>query len=130
MEDSCFYQNNCYFGSEPNKGKERMSDDMENNSDDAMDELEDIMNNMMLEYENIIACVNIQYVNERRGENIDYHFEENEIKIIEETVTNDIYERVFNATGSCNIRVDYLPLEDVVFDMCLYKKVIVKVYYK
>ena len=130
MEDSCFYQNNCYFGSEPNKGKERKSDDMENNSDDAMDELEDVMNNMMLEYENIIACVNIQYVNERRGENIDYHFEENEIKIIEETITNDIYERVFNATGSCNIRVDYLPLEDVVFDMCLYKKVIVKVYYK
>ena len=83
MEDSCFYQNNCYFGSEPNKGKERMSDDMENNSDDTMDELGDIVNNMMLEYENIIACVNIQYVNERRGENIDYHFEENEIKIIE-----------------------------------------------
>jgi hypothetical protein len=130
MEDSCFYQNNCYFGSEPNKGKERMSDDMENNSDDTMDELGDIVNNMMLEYENIIACVNIQYVNERRGENIDYHFEENEIKIIEETVTNDVYERVFNATGSCNIRIDYLPLEDVVFDMCLYKKVIVKVYYK
>ena len=134
MEDSCFYQNNCYFGSEPNKGKERMSDDegnsMDDEMEDEMDELDDIMNNMMLEYENVIACVNIQYVDERRGENIDYHFEENEKKIIEETVSNDIYERVFNATGSCNIRIDYLPLEDVVFDMCLYKKVIVKVYYK
>jgi len=96
---------------------------------DDLDELDSIMNNMLLEYESVIACVNISY-NDGRSDKIDYHFDENDNTMIEETITNDIFERVTLLTGSMNVQVNYKPFEDVIFDGCLYKKIFITVILK
>lgn len=101
----------------------------EHSIDDDLDEIDNIMNNMMLEYESVIACVNVKY-NNGRADNIDYHFDENDNKMIEEVITNDIFERVTIMTGSMNVQVNYKPFEDVVFDGCLYKKIFITVILK
>ena len=95
---------------------------------DELDDLVDAMETTLLEYENIIACVDVFYDDaEKRGDSIDYHFDENDNVHIEETVTNDLFSRVSKATGSTKISLHYNLVETLVFDFCLYKKIIVKI---
>ena len=105
--------------------------DISDNEDynvDGLDDLADAMETTLLEYENIIACVDVFYDDaEKRGDSIDYHFDENDNVHIEETVTNDLFNRVSKTTGSTKIKLHYNLVETLVFDFCLYKKIIVKI---
>ena len=103
-----------------------ISDDERERSD--LDDLADAMETALLEYESIIACVDVFYNgNEHRGDSIDYHFDEDDNVHIEETVTNDLFDRVSKATGSTKIQLHYNLVETLIFDYCLYKKILVKI---
>lgn len=93
-----------------------------------LDDLADTMETTLLEYESIIACVDVFYNgDDRRGDSIDYHFDEDDNVHIEETVTNDLFEKVSKATGSSKISLHYNLVETLIFDYCLYKKILVKI---
>ena len=100
----------------------------ENVMDEGLDDLADAMETTLLEYESIIACVDVFYNgDEHRGDSIDYHFDEDDNVHIEETVTNDLFSRVSKATSSTKISLHYNLVETLVFDYCLYKKILVKI---
>ena len=95
---------------------------------DELDDLADAMETTLLEYESIIACVDVFYNgDEHRGDSIDYHFDEDDNVHIEETVTNDLFSRVSKATSSTKISLHYNLVETLIFDYCLYKKILVKI---
>lgn len=95
---------------------------------DGLDDLADAMETTLLEYESIIACVDVFYNGDNsRGDSIDYHFDEDDNVHIEETVTNDLFDRVSKATGSTKIQLHYNLVETLLFDYCLYKKILVKI---
>lgn len=103
-----------------------ISDDERERSD--LDDLADAMETALLEYESIIACVDVFYNGDsNRGDSIDYHFDEDDNVHIEETITNDLFDRVSKATGSTKIQLHYNLVETLIFDYCLYKKILVKI---
>jgi len=103
-----------------------ITDDEKDFSD--LDDLADAMETTLLEYESIIACVDVFYNgDEHRGDSIDYHFDEDDNIHIEETITNDLFEKVTKATNSSKISLHYNLIETLIFDYCLYKKILVKI---
>lgn len=101
------------------------------NSDSEMDMnmLNSLMNNVVLEYEAIVACTNIHYSNSDYTDKIDYHFDENNDKHIEETVTEDIYERVMKLEDVVRIELTYHKRDEVIYDSCLYKNIDIYIYF-